>query len=577
MEKVKYIFLVVVLIFLGSVSCNVLEEEIVSGVTVDTHYGTPAGFEDAVNAAYERLRDFYGDEDGCEITVFGTDEYTNGGHGGAHAINKYTGGLNAESNTFWDPWQRFYEGINCCNAVIGRAPEADIPDAEKAVMVGEVKFLRSFYYYLLVEFWGEVHLTLEETTGVETEAQNFPESEIYDAIIADLNDAIDVLPPTQAEFGRVTVWAAKHHLALVYLTRAYKSWGGGVSDFTQAANLAVDIINNSDRVLLDDYQRIYNDDDGSGGLVHTTGTEQNDEIIFSVQYDIDPLKNDEGNRTHVYFRPWYEVYDVDGLVRALGHGYGRPWIRFRPNLWMLENFHPELGYDSRYEKSFQIVWKYNKAETVPAGASVGDTCIWIKHESITRPEIEAIQARLPGCQVFSWNRADIDSSWSLWKSDVSESNPNINIFPSPWKIDDNLRSSLNATNGSRDFPVYRLSETYLIAAEAMLGRDGNASQAVNYINDVRRRAAYDGMETNMEVTAGEVDLDFILDEWTRETFGEQQRWLDLKRTGKLVERVKLYNPDAAPNIQDWHVLRPIPANQLTRVTNDDFVQNPGDY
>jgi hypothetical protein len=120
--------------------------------------------------------------------------------------------------------------------------------------------------------------------------------------------------------------------------------------------------------------------------------------------------------------------------------------------------------------------------------------------------------------------------------------------------------------------VYRLGETYLIAAEAALG-EGDASGAAEYLNVIRRRAAFDGMEAQMEVSSGEVDLDFILDEWSREVFGEQQRWLDLKRTGKLIERVKLHNPDAQ-NIKDFHALRPIPVNQITRTTND-FGQNPG--
>lgn len=570
MKRMKYLFLVVAVALLAFVSCDVLDEQIISGVTVDTHYGTPDGFEDAVNAAYERFRDFYGDEDGCEITVFGTDEYTNGGHGGAQYINKYIAGLNGESNTFWDPWQRFYEGINTCNAVIGRAPDADIPEAEKAVMVGEVKFLRAHYYFLLVQFWGPVHLTLEETVGVETEARRDSESAIYDAIISDLNDAIAVLPMTQSEFGRITKPAAQHGLALVYLTRAYQPFGAGAADFSAAADLAVDVINNSGHELLDDYQEIYNVDDGAGGLVHNN--EQNNEILWSIQYDIDPLKNDEGNRTHVYFRAWYETFN-DGLDRALGHGYGRPWIRFRPTPWLLENFRP-LDVDARYEKSFAYVWLYNTDRNIPAGASVGDTAIWITDKTAAEFDTAAVYARLPGVKLFTWNLSEIDQDWCLWRTDVSVNSPNINIFPVPWKIDDNLRSSLNATNGSRDFIVYRLGETYLVAAEAMLGRDGNANNAVQYLNTLRERAAFDGMEAQMNVGAGEVDLDFILDEWSRECFGEQSRWLDLKRTGKLLERVRLYNPDASANIQDFHVMRPIPVNQITRTTND-YGQNPG--
>ena len=578
MKKITYLLFVVSVALLTGVSCDVLEEEIVSGVTVDTHYNTPDGFRDAVNAAYERFRYFYGNEDGEEATVFGTDEYTNGGHGGAQYINKYIAGLDGESGTFWYPWQHFYIGINTCNAVINRAPDAEIPEDEKAVLVGEVKFLRAQYYFHLVQFWGPVHLTLEETIGVETEAQRDPESDIYQAIIADLEDAIDVLPMAQDEWGRITRPAAQHALAHVYLTRAYQDFGQGTDDFSAAADLALEVINNSDRVLLDDYQRVYNSDDGSGGLVHTTESEQNDEIIWSIQYSADMLLNGDGNQSHLHFRPWYETFN-DGLDRALGHGYGRPWIRFRPTLWMLENFRP-LDVDSRYEKSFQTVWLYNTDRNIPPGAEVGDTAIWITDKSAAEFDTAAIRARLPGVNLFTWNADEIDQDWCLYRSEAWKqannyaNSPNINIFPSPWKIDDNLRPSLNEQRGSRDFVVYRLGETYLIAAEAMLGRDGNASNAVEYINEIRRRAAYDGKEAEMEVSAGEVDLDFILDEWTRECFGEQSRWLDLKRTGKLLERVRAHNPDAAPNIKDFHVMRPIPVNQITRTTND-YGQNPG--
>jgi hypothetical protein len=571
MKKIKYLLLVVAILLLSGVSCDVLDEQIVSGVTEDSHYSTPNGFRDAVKASYERFRDFYGREPGCAVTVFGTDEYTNGGHGGYQYFNKYIAGLDGEANYIWDPWRAFYEGINTCNAALRWAPDADVPEDEKAVLVGEVKFLRSQYYFLLVQLWGPVHLTLEETVGVETEANRTPENEIYDAIIEDLEDAIAVLPGKgqEKEFGRITKPAAQHALALVYLTRAYKSYGQS-SDFSMAASLAEEVINNSGHVLLDDYQRIYNSDDGSGGLVHTTESEQNDEIIWSIQYDADMLLNGEGNQNHLYFRCWYETFN-DGLDRALGHGYGRPWIRFRPTPWLLENFRP-LDVDSRYVKSFQDTWYYNTDRNIPAGAHVGDTAIYITSKTAAELDTAAMYARLPGVKIFTWNLSEIDQDWCLWRTDVSVNAPNINIFPVPWKWDDNLRPSLNEQRGSRDFPVYRLGETYLIAAEAALGA-GDAAGAAGFLNAIRRRAAFDGMEAQMEVTAGEVDLDFILDEWSREVFGEQQRWLDLNRTGKLIERVKAHNPDAQ-NIRDFHVLRPIPVNQITRCTND-YGQNPG--
>ena len=78
----------------------------------------------------------------------------------------------------------------------------------------------------------------------------------------------------------------------------------------------------------------------------------------------------------------------------------------------------------------------------------------------------------------------------------------------------------------------------------------------------------------MEISTGDVTLDFILDERTRELYGEYKRWLDLKRTGKLIERVRLHNPEGGGNIQDHHLLRPIPTNQILR-TSGGYGQNPG--
>jgi hypothetical protein len=71
-------------------------------------------------------------------------------------------------------------------------------------------------------------------------------------------------------------------------------------------------------------------------------------------------------------------------------------------------------------------------------------------------------------------------------------------------------------------------------------------------------------------------IDFILDERARELVGEKHRWYDLKRTGTLLERVRKHNLDAAPNIMEMHLVRPIPQTQIDRVGNQgEFQQNPG--
>ncbi len=148
-------------------------------------------------------------------------------------------------------------------------------------------------------------------------------------------------------------------------------------------------------------------------------------------------------------------------------------------------------------------------------------------------------------------------------------------WPSLTKYYDPWRNAPFDQRGTKDVTILRLGEMYLIAAEAAFQQDKNEI-AANYINIIRRRAAVEGKEQEMEITAADINLDFILDERARELAGEMHRWYDLKRTGKLLEYVKLYNPDAAVNIQPFHLLRPIPQTQIDRVSNPgDFAQSPG--
>jgi len=75
-------------------------------------------------------------------------------------------------------------------------------------------------------------------------------------------------------------------------------------------------------------------------------------------------------------------------------------------------------------------------------------------------------------------------------------------------------------------------------------------------------------------------VDWMLEERAREMFGELNRWEDLVRTGTLFARVKLYNPDAAPGIKEYHKLRPIPDSFIDRLLpkpEKADVQNEGYY
>lgn len=544
----KYIYLIFTCSFF-MISCHVLDEENISGVT-EEYFLEPEGFQKGVNGCYTQLRSYYGSEWGANLTVFGTDEYTNAGEGGFHYMNQYTGGLNSEAAPFWNIWSDFYQAINTCNTLLEYAGNVEISEEERRSRTGEIHFLRAHYYFELVRLFGPIHLTLTPTVGVETEASRVPEEEVYDAIIEDLEYAVDHLPEEQSDWGRPTASAARHMLSLVYLTRAYRSFAGS-DDFENAARLAIEVIESPHHRLLEDYAAIFDQEN-----------EINDEIIWAIQWTSNPLYNEGGiNGNYAYYASWYEIYSA-GLKRSIERGYGRPFVRFSPTAWGLENFRP-LDVDLRFDKNFQVVWYYNDESGLPENAALGDTALWITDRHLTQADVDRIKNRLPGVQLFTWN---IENQNDPWYRDI-------NIWPSLQKYSDWIQTSISSLEGVRDHPVYRLGETYLNAAEALL-MTGNKEEAAFYVNQIRRRAAYEGKEEEMKIEATDLDPEFLLDERARELFGERKRWFDLKRTGTLLERVRKYNPEAAPRIQEHHLLRPIPANQITRTSND-FPQNPG--
>jgi hypothetical protein len=115
---------------------------------------------------------------------------------------------------------------------------------------------------------------------------------------------------------------------------------------------------------------------------------------------------------------------------------------------------------------------------------------------------------------------------------------------------------------------FRLSETYLLLAEAYLGM-GDTQKAADAVNEVRKRS---GAPT---ISASLMTMDFLLDERIRELAGEESRRFTLVRTGKLVERVKKYNDAIKDKIQDYHNLWPIPQSIIDANRDAEFPQNPG--
>ncbi len=543
------------LALLTSPGCVDLEENLV-GVLTSSFYATPAGLDAAVNGTYAELRSFFGREESMGLSQLGTDTWTNGDQGAKKHFNRYDAAVNAADSWVRSPWQAFYRGINTANAVIDRAESIQGMDPNvKATRIAEARFLRALFYFQLVQMYGDLHLTLHENVGVQTEATRTPAADIYLAIIADLQAAIQALP-ARSDIGRATRGAAQHVLAKVYLTRAYKSFAVQ-GDFTRAADLARTVINSGQYSLVASFAALFCAPSSSTGYCNLNGfNENNSEVIFSVQFSYNTAQFDDenGNFLHLYFLSFYD--DRAGMPRDLNNG--RAFRRLRPtpyaiNLWQRWSGTPGLSpiLDTRYDASFQSVWYATVGANGQGGRRInpGDTALWHPGYEVT-PEFRASKA------YFIVTPSQYDEF----------------RYPTLKKHQDNLRASVNEQDSGKDYPLARMAETYLIAAEALLGA-GNVAEATTFINTVRRRAAGPGLASAMDVTPAQVNLDFILDERERELAGELHRWFDLVRTNKLVERVRLHNAQAT-GVQAFHALRPIPQAQID-LSSTRFPQNTG--
>ena len=219
MKKINLIILALSL-SLGMTSCaDFLEEENKTGLTADGYYNTLQGIEALVNSCYTPMRFWYGKEHGMTLSDMGTDIFTRANGMENPAVALYNADLSGENGQINFYWTRLYSALNSTNAAIGRIPDSPLSENEKTLRMAEVRFLRAFYLWHIVETWGGVHLSLEEVTSVQTTAQRSSVDEFYTQIFEDLQFAMDNLTANPDQYGRATKPAAEAFAARMHLTR----------------------------------------------------------------------------------------------------------------------------------------------------------------------------------------------------------------------------------------------------------------------------------------------------------------------------------------------------------------------
>ena len=561
---------------LGLTSCSdYLDETNRNAVTADVLYGTPDGYESLVNACYAYSKAFMGNTDGYSLTEMGTDCFTGAGSssGNVPALAYYGIDLNPTYKPFRYMWNILYSGLNCCNAAIARAETSGLDQATMKHRQGEVYFLRALYLHLITEIWGDAILYTEEIQAPQTTAIRTSQADIYKQIFADLDNAATLLNGTAAkENGRVTLNAVKALKARLSLYR---------EDWNTAASLAKELINSGAYGFYDTFAETFSMENEAG--------QDNKEAIWWVNYegnaddqtllaafDIRPGGEDSptlggrtGNQSPIFSCMSYWMVSGCGVwVTPETHA---PWVQSMPTLAYLHTFNEKI--DQRYDATFKGVWfvnstsaNYDKNYGPNYGAAgpleIGDTAFVVSKYVYS----DAERAK---------HHYKIYDANDVFDAVTHKSYGTRDYFISVYKFHDSTNPTGWEYFSRRDWFVLRLAEMYLIAAEAEM-KQGNKAEAVKLINTLREKRAIKGHEAEMRITEADLDIDFILDERGRELSMELQRYFDLKRTGKFIERIKKMNPDVADVIQPYHQLRPIPQSEIDALTNkDEFKQNEG--
>lgn len=553
---VNYIPVVAItLLVLGSCS-DFLEEDNESDALPEEYYTTANGYEALVNSTYSSLREVYRMP---WMFLAGTDMFVEGRGLQPEGLSEYQN-LASNDQFVTDFFTANYRGIQRANTAIHYY---DLTEKTTTFdnRLGEVKFLRAYYYFLLVQHFGGVSIVEQQIEEPVTEFKRNSAEEVYAFIIREMEAALALVPESAAQFGRVHKRAIRHFLGKVYLTRGYETFHGA-DDFTKAAALFDQTI--AGQTLSITFEDLF-----------WPGKEKNAEVLFSIQYAKTSMKDPLSDGTNQNY--WFGPY-MGG--EGAKNGYPNRSYNLLPTQHVHSLFTPA---DSRWEGSFMNVFYaryydfYDKSKAdratmnvsfyFPQRWEVADTSAWRAADPARRGKAKIIP---------------YDSAKWVGIPGVG----NDNTTPAVRKFDDPTSSF--STNGSstRDVYLARLGDTYLLAAEAYL-KLGDLATATARINEVRRRAAKPGMTADMAVTADKVNIHFLLDERARELLGEYDRWQDLKRTGTLIDRTKWYNRDIRQDHfnagrnpflgvnGELKILRPIPQKALDFNQDDSYEQNPG--
>ncbi|AQG80709.1 RagB/SusD family nutrient uptake outer membrane protein [Spirosoma montaniterrae] len=567
MKKNLFNIALIALVLLGQAGCK--EDEFLEEVPLDFYspensYINEGNFNAALTDLYARVRAIQSVDGGASLysEVLGTDIAYNGRLDQAR-LGNYAVALTPQGDIPRQHWIRWYKIISNANTIIARLGTSQLTEAQKRVIGAEARLFRAYAYHKLVHLYGGVPLILDEVNTPTTNFTRATREQVLQQIIIDATDAATNLPGIDAvRDGKLSKPVANHLLAETYIA---------LKDYDKAIAAATEVIEKSNLRLMNerfgslrtqpgdvfyDLFRVGNQNRKSGNM----------ESIWVIQYELDVIGgvltsagSPMNNLERVVAPAVFSISDPSGRAALLdnasastlnsggrGVSFVRPSDYFLYDVWGLD---PKKD-NRRLDPSVTDI------RTSPF--NIVRDFIYTNPTSPNFVGKSLIDFPAPNWVSANWR-------WYPYPSKITTPGQHpVGVMQDPAKL------TLKTTAGPtfRDMYQIRLPETILLRAEAHLLK-GNTTQAAADINLVRNRAKA------KPVTPAEVTLDYILDERARELIFEEDRRVTLSRMGKLVERVRKYNPLNRPNIQDFHALFPIPFSEIEANKDGKLEQNPG--
>ncbi|MEG1586056.1 MAG: RagB/SusD family nutrient uptake outer membrane protein [Bacteroidales bacterium] len=530
MKTILFRFLISATLLISFSACSdFLDEESKTKYTSQYIYGTEDGLSMAVTSLYALDRQ-YQDQNEASVTFAltrATDEsVTNGGTGnfyGTYDPNY----LKPSAAQPKDMWQGMYNIIGKCNDIIKSAEQ--FPESESLTsLIGQAKAFRAQSYFLLYRTFDRIWLntisTTPENVNDKRDYRPATKEEVFKLLYEDMNYAIQYLEWAPKDKGRYNKAAACHLLAKIALWN--EDWDTVLKQIDAIENSGIDY-------QLVDVDKIFN----SENLNHS-------EALLVQQWSRNPGGNlsqttPKGNLFASFFiAPYRTVIGGNDEFACSFENWGYTYGRCYPSPYLFSL------YDQIKDKRFNTFYIHKYKNTTNKIISTGGLTVQ------------------PG---------------EYFPLRDSKGNVNKNLYPGCVKYGDIWTRTPYEIQSYKDVIIYRLAETYIMAAEAAL-RKGDQDLAKKYYNKTWMRAGN-------EAFTGTLTMQNIIDEQARELALEGDRWYFLKRHGLLIEQVKKYAGDVRisasikgrtnlPN--NPHFVRwPIPENEVINMGPENFPQNPG--